>query len=164
MAVGFRALQGPIIPVKRYQRMRKNIDMLSKPWRQRHVKNRQRLVRGWKREHRPRFKADIQFSGRIQIVIIVVNSDKSLSRKYGGTIGLLWLWWEHTGTKAHPIDPLRPAFALRFIPRGESKAIFRMHAEHPGTKPKHKTVAINKRLEAKIPTEWFDPAVNTAFE
>ena len=163
MAAGMRSKQKPIIARQQFLKMRRAIEVKSKPWVEKHVKNRRRIVQRWQAKNKPKFKGEIKIGGpQIEIIIVITNSEQTLHPVYGGTIGLLWIWWEHTGTKKHIIEPRRPEGFLRFIPRGAITPVFTKLVRHPGTKPHKKTTGINRRLEAKIP-QWLDPAVSEAF-
>lgn len=159
---GMKPKQKPLVPRRQFERMRRAIEAKSKPWIQRHIRNRQRIVRKWQKIHRPRFGSKLKLGRQVEITIIVLNSEQVLHPVYGGTVGLLWIWWEHTGTKAHEITSRSPSGVLRFIPRGETDPVFAKLVNHPGTKPHHKTTGINRRLATKIP-KWLDPAVAAAF-
>lgn len=149
-------------PNRQFAKMRQAIETKSKPWIQRHIRNRQRIVRKWQKIHRPRFGSKLKLGRQVEITIIVLNSEQVLHPVYGGTVGLLWIWWEHTGTKAHKIFSRKPQGFLRFIPTEGDTFVFAKMVNHPGTRPHHKTTGINRRLAAKIPN-WLDPAVSEAF-
>lgn len=110
----------------------------------RHALYRQVLVGGWQPQHRPIFIGQVTIEGEmISAEIVVINSDQKINDYSSATVWDLWTWWEKTGTKAHIIRPVR-AKVLRF--QGDSGPVFTMIVNHPGTTPKRKTPALNKRL------------------
>lgn len=140
-----RSLPKPAILNRQIRaRIKKNLTPLMKQ----HAFFRQVLVMGWQPQHQPKFRGVVTFKGdTVNADILIINADKRVDRYAPTTINDLWTWWEHTGTKAHIIRPVR-AQILRFLVDG--KTVFAMVVKHPGTLPKRKTVMSNKKLSGEV--------------
>lgn len=157
MAKGMHAKQGPMNPQDEYRRFRKILkSRLKKEILDPGVKARKRLVAKWSPHNRPKWRGKIKetATGITSIDIVITNSEQKLN--YPGTyatIGMLWTWWEYTGTKPHPIyprpSPPGPGVLAWRAPTGELVVVAYVK-RHPGTKPKHATKRMNAGLEFKI--------------
>lgn len=118
------------------KRMKRNLTPLAS----KHALLRQRLVSGWRARNRPLFVGKVVFGREdVAVTIVIVNGEKRV-RGSRVTVALLWLWWETTGTKPHKIRGNPLAFMMDGI------QTFATVVSHPGTTPKLKTPAMNKRL------------------
>lgn len=125
-------------------RIRKRIQRNVKPLANRHALLRQRLVSGWSAQHRPKFVGAVSLlEHNVFVEILIANGGVNV-RGSRVTISTLWLWWETTGTKPHEISGNPLAFMM------DGVQVFATIVSHPGTTPKLKTPAMNKRLVRSI--------------
>lgn len=133
---------------KMYANARKSMAQELKPVLANRAKAGNKLVTRWSRRNRPKFVPLIELAKNQIIGLVLISNDTSGSSTSGVTVGLLWLWWEYTGTKPHPIFPRLGGGVLRFTVN--SKVVFaRYIRRHPGTTPKKKTPKLNKKADAQ---------------
>ena len=105
---------------------------------------RKSLVTGWKDQPNFQFKRSYRNHSLKYRVVIANNRQKVKGSRT--TVGDLWKWKEHTGTRAHTIQPRR-AKVLAFITNG--KPVFAKKVHHPGYRPAHKTSSGDYRLNRR---------------
>lgn len=134
----------PLPPAKKmYANAKKSIAQELQPVLDKRAKAGNKLVSKWSRRNRPKFVPRVELSKNRIVGLVLFSNYTTTSSTPGVTIDLLWLWWEYTGTKAHPIFPRVGGGVLRFTVNSE--VVFaRYIRRHPGTTPKKKTPKLNK--------------------
>lgn len=142
------SIKKPLPSTKRlYLNAKKSIAQEIKPVLDTRAKAGNRLVSKWSRRNRPKFVSRIELPKKRIVGSVLILNNTATSSTPAITVGTLWLWWEYTGTKAHPIFP-RSGGVLRFTVNSE--VVFaRYIRRHPGTTPKKKTPKLNKRADTQ---------------